>query len=140
MHFNLSRVNPPPSDAPDAGIISPVSSFLNQLSPFEIPVSRATDHENAYNFGHTRRGLCVIINNVEFDREMDLGDRSGSDADANGLEKQFQNLGFQVRKYRNARVKEMLAYLREGTLINGEIMFCSILQCTLTVYIGTIFN
>ena len=106
-----------------------------------MSVPRATtDHENAYNFGHKRRGLCVIINNVEFDPALELNDRSGSDADATGLEKRFRNLEFEVRNYRNARTREMLGYLRDGTLINGETKFYSICSALvhshLSVYVA----
>ena len=94
-----------------------------------MPVLRATDHENAYNNGHKRRGLCVIINNVEFDPALELNDRSGSDADATNLEKRFRNLDFEVRNYRNVRTRDMQIYLRDGTLINGDKILLN-LQCT----------
>lgn len=112
------RTNPPQSDVPDAGIISEIASALP--NPFsnplpEVAVPRAYDKTNSYNFENRRRGLCVIINNVEFDAALELNDRSGSDADASNLQTRFDALGFVVKNYRNVRTREMQTLLRDGT-------------------------
>ena len=115
IHFTISRIKRPSSDAPDFKFSIPCLNLPSQ-SRSEVSVPRATDHENAYNFGHKRRGLCVIINNVEFDPELKLAVRLGSDADETGLVERFRNLEFEVRNYRNAGTRDMLKYLRDGMI------------------------
>jgi caspase 7 len=129
----LTSINPPVSDAPDAGILPFSIPLFDSPSPSksEVSVPRATDHENAYNFEHKRRGLCIIINNVEFDRVLELNDRSGSDADATGLEKRFRNLDFEVRNYRNVRTRDMQNYLRDAARAdhsNADCFVCCVLS------------
>lgn len=56
-------------------------------------------------------GLCLIINNVEFEQHSDLKDRKGSDIDSDKLERRFRSLNFDVVVKRNLKYKvSMLSY------------------------------
>lgn len=50
-------------------------------------------------------GICLIINNVDFDPDCDLKDRKGSDIDCDKLEKRFKALNFEVIAKRNLKYK-----------------------------------
>lgn len=50
-------------------------------------------------------GLCLIINNVEFEQHSDLKDRKGSDIDSDKLERRFRSLNFDVVVKRNLKYK-----------------------------------
>ncbi|XP_071176331.1 uncharacterized protein [Mytilus edulis] len=52
-------------------------------------------------------GIAVVINNTEFDRNLNLSDRVGSDVDADSLFKGFQKLGFKTERLNNASKKDM---------------------------------
>lgn len=48
-------------------------------------------------------GMCLIVNNVEFDPGSNLNDRKGSDIDCERLEKRFRSLNFEVVVKRNLK-------------------------------------
>lgn len=50
-------------------------------------------------------GICLIINNVDFDPGYDLKDRKGSDIDCDKMEKRFKALNFEVIAKRNLKHK-----------------------------------
>lgn len=50
-------------------------------------------------------GVCLIINNVEFDAGSDLNNRTGSDIDSEKLERRFKSLNFHVIAKRNLKCK-----------------------------------
>lgn len=50
-------------------------------------------------------GLCLIINNVEFEQYSELKNRKGSDVDCDKLERRFKSLNFSVDVKRNLKYK-----------------------------------
>ncbi|KTF87278.1 hypothetical protein cypCar_00011937 [Cyprinus carpio] len=48
-------------------------------------------------------GICLIINNVDFDPSFDLKDRKGSNIDCDKMEKRFKALNFEVIVKRNLK-------------------------------------
>lgn len=50
-------------------------------------------------------GICLIINNVDFDPGSELKDRKGSDIDCDKMEKRFKALNFEVIVKRNLKYK-----------------------------------
>ncbi|KAK1803555.1 hypothetical protein P4O66_020972 [Electrophorus voltai] len=52
-------------------------------------------------------GLCLIINNVDFDPASDLKNRAGSDIDCDKLKRRFESFNFCVTVQRNLKCKEI---------------------------------
>ena len=73
---------------------------MNENSTFRYLVSRKHDEkittllnradDEFYHMSRARRGICVIINQREFDIHTQLNDRRESDVDAGNLEKVFK--------------------------------------------------
>lgn len=55
-------------------------------------------------------GICLIINNVEFDPVSDLKNRNGSDIDSDKMERRFKALNFEVLVKRNLKYKVSLVF------------------------------
>ena len=72
----------------------------------------------SYSNKHTRIGLCVIINNKNFNKLLTgQGNRDGTDVDAKALENVFMHLGFDVTRYDDLSKTDMSINLRQGELI-----------------------
>lgn len=82
----------------------------------DISVKQATslryNQEEDYKMTSSERGICLIINNVEFELDM-LTKRTGSDADAFRFKEIFQQMGFQVDLKRNITSEKMRNYLKQ---------------------------
>lgn len=50
-------------------------------------------------------GVCLIINNINFEKASELNDRKGSNIDCDKLEKRFKELNFEVTVKRNLKSK-----------------------------------
>lgn len=50
-------------------------------------------------------GHCLIINNVEFEPQSELSNRTGSNVDSDKLENRFKSLNFIVVVKRNLKYK-----------------------------------
>ena len=73
----------------------------------------------SYSNKHGRRGLCVIINNKNFNKVLTgQQDREGTDVDAKALENVFMHLGFDVTRYDNLTSTDLSINLREGESIS----------------------
>lgn len=70
------------------------------------------DPDEDYKMTSTQRGICLIINNVEFDLEM-LTNRKGSDMDAFRFKDIFKQLGFTVECKRNLTSDKMRAIFKQ---------------------------
>nr|WLF82650.1 caspase-9 [Tor putitora] len=84
----------------------------NPLSPSsETQVVRPTrprrDSIQCYKMDASPCGICLIINNVDFDPDCDLKDRKGSDIDCDKMEKRFKALNFEVIAKRNLKYKRI---------------------------------
>lgn len=71
-------------------------------------------YDNEYDFSHPKRGLAIIINNEDFSRSKDFGDRPGSSYDASSLYHSFRSLGFEVLPYDNLSAWKMVEVLKAG--------------------------
>lgn len=65
------------------------------------------DSIQTYKMDASPCGLCLIINNVEFEQHSDLKDRKGSDIDSDKLEGRFRSLNFDVVVKRNLKYKQI---------------------------------
>ncbi|XP_062397148.1 caspase-9 isoform X2 [Sardina pilchardus] len=65
------------------------------------------DSIQSYKMDASPCGLCLIINNVEFEQYSDLKDRKGSDIDSDKLKRRFKSLNFDVVVKRNLKHKQM---------------------------------
>ncbi|XP_059389990.1 caspase-8-like [Carassius carassius] len=80
----------------------------------------------AYKMTRIPRGICIIINNVQF---MNLPERRGSDEDQNYLDRVFRWLGFEVVKHRNTTAAEMTILLEDlGQTVDGDCFVCCVLS------------
>ena len=69
-------------------------------------------HEDCYRMDTDPRGLCLIVNNVNFSNN--LSTRSGSDVDADKLAELFQSfLLFHVRQERDVTINQLLRILED---------------------------
>ena len=71
---------------------------------------------------HKKRGFFIIINNKNFDPVTNMGDRSGTDQDAENLYQRFTELGFDVNRYNNLKTTRMLKVMVEGKFALCTIM------------------
>ncbi|XP_043916402.1 caspase-8-like [Protopterus annectens] len=83
----------------------------------------------AYRMNNTTRGYCVIINNYQF--QMPLPPRKGSDTDADNLNRVFTWLGFEVLVYRDKTKAGILTIMREMKMKDHSLRDCFVC-CVLT--------
>ncbi|XP_030625023.1 caspase-9 [Chanos chanos] len=76
-------------------------------STFKSEGRQRRDSIQSYKMDASPCGLCLIINNVEFDPLSDLKDRKGSDIDCNKLERRFKSLNFETVVKRNLKAKHI---------------------------------
>lgn len=61
-----------------------------------------------YNMKHEERGMAIIINNKKFHPRTGMGERTGTDVDAQKMNEVFAELGFEkIRPLNNVTVREM---------------------------------
>uniref|UniRef100_A0A673M721 Caspase-9-like n=1 Tax=Sinocyclocheilus rhinocerous TaxID=307959 RepID=A0A673M721_9TELE len=72
-----------------------------------IPTRTRRDSIQCYKMDASPCGICLIINNVDFDPASDLKDRKGSNIDCDKLEKRFKALNFEVIVKRNLKYKRI---------------------------------
>lgn len=86
------------------------SSFSASTDNNQWLVEKATewhsDLDENYKMSSKNRGICLIINNIEFEMDI-LAKRKGSDMDAYRFKKIFHQLGFQVESKRNLTSDKM---------------------------------
>lgn len=71
------------------------------------PTRPRRDSIQCYKMDASPCGICLIINNVDFDPDCDLKDRRGSDIDSDKMEKRFKALNFEVIAKRNLKFKHI---------------------------------
>ena len=62
-------------------------------------------------------GIALIINNREFDRKLNLPDRTGSDVDASSLMQRFIELGFDSDLLNDVTAKEIGEKFDESNML-----------------------
>nr|AAH97103.1 Zgc:101776 protein [Danio rerio] len=112
---NLNHTEKP--DKPD--IASP---RLVPLRPESLPVHKTysppsetvvrptrprRDSIQCYKMDASPCGVCLIINNINFEKASELNDRKGSNIDCDKLEKRFKGLNFEVTVKRNLKSKRI---------------------------------
>lgn len=75
-------------------------------------IVRHNDPIEDYKMTSSQRGLCLIINNVQFDLDV-LQQRKGSDMDAFRFKDIFKQLGFCVESKRNLTAEKMKAAFKQ---------------------------
>ncbi|XP_064155350.1 caspase-9 [Anguilla rostrata] len=93
--MHSTTVDPLPSPYPE-----------NILSPRPMGRPRSDSIQN-YKMDASPCGLCLIVNNVDFEPESELSSRKGSDVDCDRLEKRFKSLNFVVTVKRNLKQKQI---------------------------------
>ncbi|XP_070544304.1 caspase-7-like [Ptychodera flava] len=66
-----------------------------------------------YDMSHRRRGRAIIINQKHFDEMTEMETRDGTDVDAENLLQSFGKLGFEVYRYDDLSVLEILDLLEK---------------------------
>ncbi|KAF6022796.1 CASP7 [Bugula neritina] len=86
----------------------------SQLPPKIENYNFMTDVDFKYKMSHSQRGVAVIINNEEFDPDLEITDRPGSRKDEQSLIETFYFLGFEeVLVRRNLNAEPMVSFLKE---------------------------
>lgn len=125
------------NDQPDARFFSSGSKAAGDkpvaaVKPLsEAGVAAAHDSIFHYNMHHPRRGLFIVINNMEFDASTGMTKRQGSDRDAAGLYASFKKIGFQMHLFNNQKVSEMIRVMHEAAKENhsdADCFACAILS------------
>ncbi|XP_072902495.1 caspase-3-like isoform X3 [Hemitrygon akajei] len=107
------------------------TSFSLEKVPGSLPCSSSNStagEQNLksieeYKMDSSPLGFCLILNNKNFDG-INYKERNGTDSDAEKLEKVFKWLGFNVYRYNNLTVDEMLERLEELRKSNHDKMDC----------------
>lgn len=112
--------NPNYTDKPDKPDIA--SPRLVPLRPESLPVHKTVsppsetvvrpirprrDSIQCYKMDASPCGVCLIINNINFEKASELNDRKGSNIDCDKLEKRFKELNFEVTVKRNLKSKRI---------------------------------
>ncbi|KAG8517409.1 Caspase-7 [Galemys pyrenaicus] len=94
-------------------------------------IKKSQDQETSYNMTFENVGKCIIINNKHFKSCTEMGERHGTDKDAEALVKCFRNLGFQVTVHNDctcAKMETVLKTVSEEDHKNSACFVCIILS------------
>ncbi|KAI5609057.1 caspase-9, partial [Silurus asotus] len=84
----------------------PIDPTKNETEISRTPRTRK-DSIQSYKMEASPSGICLLINNVEFDSASELNNRKGSDIDSEKLEQRFKALNFSVIVKRNLKYKQI---------------------------------
>uniref|UniRef100_A0A8C2C027 Caspase 9, apoptosis-related cysteine peptidase n=1 Tax=Cyprinus carpio TaxID=7962 RepID=A0A8C2C027_CYPCA len=99
---------PPSVNIQPSLIPLPVRKCVAMIFPYMVrPTRPRRDSIQCYKMDASPCGICLIINNVDFDPDCDLKDRKGSDIDCDKMEKRFKALNFKVIAKRNLKHKRI---------------------------------
>uniref|UniRef100_A0A8C9SFG8 Caspase-3 n=2 Tax=Scleropages formosus TaxID=113540 RepID=A0A8C9SFG8_SCLFO len=65
------------------------------------------EHFYRYNLDYPTMGMCLIINNKNFDKRTGMNIRNGTDVDAGNVMKAFSKLGYKVKVANDQTVEQM---------------------------------
>ncbi|XP_062932897.1 caspase-3 [Cynocephalus volans] len=68
--------------------------------------------DDSYKMDYPEMGLCIIINNKNFDQSTGMSPRIGTDVDAASLRETFMNLKYEVRNKNDLTCEEILELMR----------------------------
>jgi len=128
-------------DITDGKVIQKLKSFgeaIQKDAKLQFGASEQEDgrlgqlHPNdVYSMNTDPRGLCVIINNKDFEPSSGLNNypRVGTDVDANTAKELFQEIGYIVESHHNQTVYQMRQILKEASTRNytNFSSFCCII-------------
>ncbi|XP_049589953.1 caspase-3-like [Syngnathus scovelli] len=77
-----------------------------------VPISKASAH-NPYHYkmDYPNMGICLIINNKNFDKSTRMSTRNGTDVDAAFAMKTFKELGYTIKVATDQTVKQMMSLM-----------------------------
>ncbi|XP_047663402.1 caspase-9 isoform X2 [Tachysurus fulvidraco] len=103
----------------------PIASIEDET---EIPRSTRprSDSIQSYKMEASPCGVCLIINNVEFDSGSELKNRLGSDIDCEKLERRFRSLNFHVLVKRNLKCKHIRHELATLAKMDHSVYDCCV--------------
>ena len=87
------------------------------------------DDDLVYSMKCEPHGLCLIVNNVDFEN---LSRRGGSDVDAKKLDELFTKLQYKVKMVRNQTSKQLKETLTQFARLNDHGMADSVIVCLLS--------
>ena len=87
------------------------------------------DDDLVYSMKCKPHGLCLIVNNVDFEN---LSRRGGSDVDAKKLDELFTKLQYKVKMVRNQTSKQLKETLTQFARLNDHGMADSVVVCLLS--------
>lgn len=94
----------PPAQSP---ITTPTPAADGEFMRPRLPSRSRRDSLQTYKMDASPCGLCLIINNVEFDPQSELSDRKGSNIDCEKLERRFKALNFIVEVKTNLKQRQI---------------------------------
>lgn len=115
--IQLARPVPTPSPSP-----SPERETLRPRPP----VRTRRDSIQTYKMDALPRGQCLIINNVDFEPQSELSNRTGSNIDSDKLERRFKALNFVVVVKKNLKCKQIKHQLAELSKMDHSPYDCCV--------------
>ena len=100
-------------ESPPAEVFESPVDFPCVDGPGVNPGSLYANPEECYKLDREPRGICLIVNIVEFDSSTRLERRAGTEADERRLTDVFQWLKFKVQLYRNVNKSDFLRIIEE---------------------------
>ncbi|KAM9833389.1 caspase-3-like [Syngnathus typhle] len=77
-----------------------------------VPISKVSAHNPyQYKMDYPNMGICLIINNKNFDKSTGMGTRNGTDVDAAFAMKTFKELGYTIKVATDQTVKQMMSLM-----------------------------
>ncbi|XP_045907788.1 caspase-8-like [Micropterus dolomieu] len=122
--------NPPQPTEPVLSITETRSSYEGESVYPDSQSSFLTDQTEYYAMNHNPHGLCVVINNEEFQGKQ-LRDRKGTQEDEKALHKVFTHLGFEVVVHNNLTAEDIRLVLKD---LSGRDFFAddALVVCVLS--------
>ncbi|KAK3518997.1 hypothetical protein QTP70_016191 [Hemibagrus guttatus] len=103
----------------------PIVSIVDEIEIPRSPRPRS-DSIQSYKMDASPCGVCLIINNVEFDAGSELKNRTGSDIDSEKLERRFRSLNFHVIAKRNLKCKHIRHELSMLAKMDHSVYDCCV--------------
>lgn len=85
----------------------PISPPSETKEKNQKPTRNRRDSIQTYKMDAKPCGICLIINNVEFEPDSDLNIRNGSNIDCDKMERRFNALNFEVVVKRNLKCRQI---------------------------------
>ena len=80
----------------DDDLINPVKDLSEKAEQLKGFVTIKDEDNDRYSSSHSKRGVCLILENDEFHPSLEISNRGGSGVDSGLMIKCFTTLGFDV--------------------------------------------